>query len=227
MSHVKARQLLFTIAGYYSQQQEFLSREDVLKKIHDIKYLAAQKKIPRLTLRKELIHLENKLHHVVELEQKLRLQEKQESTKILALKQQITQLKSRLVTTEDADLQKKVDKLSHLLGECLAQKRVSEDVELQQREELELPREEKEEQLAALLQRLIALRQMLEMKEDIDPYLAKRLGERITALEDRLKSLQEITLLPKGEELLPQEELPRQVKHTLIFHTPPPQKKFR
>lgn len=222
MSFLKAQQLMLSAAKFYTQERTVFSKEDIVKKLNDIKYLSAQKKIPRLSLRKEILLLENKLQHVFELEELMTDWEKQESARVAALKQQVTMLKNRLIVCHDADLQKRVDKLSHLLGECLAKQRVKEEVALTTA--AEVPQKPgRETQIAALQQRLNLLRQTVIAKEDTNPELAQLLEEKINQLEERLQEVQQETVkLPMSEQPAGQP----QVKHTLIFHNPPPQKKY-
>ena len=133
MSNLKAFQLLMNVAGSYNQQVEDFSKQEIVKKINEIKYLSSQKKVPKLTLRKEIIHLENKLQKVFEMDKKITAQKKRESTKIKSLKDEIIILKKKLAAVEDKDLQKKVDKLSYLLAEATAKKEVGVNVKLQNR----------------------------------------------------------------------------------------------
>src|SRR3989344_8505148 len=122
--------LMMKVASASERRKELFSREEISKKINEIKYLSAQKKIPRLTLRKEIIHLEHKLRGLDQIEQEFKRKEKRESVKVIALKKQISALKQKLAATEDKDIGRKVQKLSFLLGECLAKKEVQMDVNL-------------------------------------------------------------------------------------------------
>ncbi|MBI4983503.1 hypothetical protein HZC32_02565, partial [Candidatus Woesearchaeota archaeon] len=65
-----------------------------------------------------------------EVERVLAKQKREESAAIAALKRQVSVLKSRLAVAGDKDLHKKVEKLSYLLGEFLAQRASTEDIEL-------------------------------------------------------------------------------------------------
>ena len=130
MGSFKARQLLLNTAFSYQSQRESFSRIEIVKKINEIKYLSAQKKVPKLTLRKEIIHLENKLQSIFKIEKALLAQKKRESSKIARLKKENASLKKQLAASKDQDLHKKVGKLTHLLGENLAKKEVKENVKL-------------------------------------------------------------------------------------------------
>ena len=177
--------------------------------------MSAQKKIPTITLRKEIIHLEQKLQSIFDIEKKLLTEEKRESTKVQTLKKQISTLRARLASVEDKDLQKKVDKLSHLLGECLAKSNVAEDVALTHKvtEELKISSPPKEPlaiaKVHALESRLKVLKQVIEGKKNNNPEMVELLEEKISLIESKLKGYDQ----------------PRRVKHTMIFHNPPPQKK--
>src|SRR3989344_7259305 len=130
MSSLKAMQLLSKAASIAQGERETFSRDGVSKKIQDIKYLSSQKKVPRLSLRKEVILLENQLQKVVEVEEKLNKEKEKESITVAALKQQITILKNKLKAVEDVSLEKKVNHLSFLLGEHLARKEIPGEVAL-------------------------------------------------------------------------------------------------
>ncbi len=132
MTSLKTLFLLSRVATNYKQQKDTFSSQEITTKIKEIKYLTAQKKIPRLTLRKEIIHLENKLNGIMNLENSLLQQKKQESAKITVLKKQISVLHKKIAISEDKDIQKKIERLSHLLGEMLAKKRCAQDIKLNQ-----------------------------------------------------------------------------------------------
>ena len=72
MGSFKAMLLLMKVARIFEQQQFSFSKQEILSKINEIKYLSSQKKVPKLTLRKEILHLENKLTGVLNLEKKVR-----------------------------------------------------------------------------------------------------------------------------------------------------------
>lgn len=219
MSSLKTQQFLLKVATIYLNERQVLPKADVLKIIQEIKYLSAQKKVPKLTLRKEIIHLEQQMQRVFEIEEKLNLKEKQESVKITSLKRQITLLKNRLSMAEDKDLQRKVEKLSSLLGECLAKKNSAEDANLQEHVVAEQP-VDKQTQLQVLEQRLTMLKDKVDEDEDLSLEAREQLEAKIELLEEKLQQLR--------QEELPQEETTpesQEIKHTLIFHSPPPQRK--
>lgn len=218
MDILKTQQLLQKVAVRYIRERQNYSKEEIVSKINEIKYLAAQKKVPKLTLRKDIVHLENKLQSIFELEKKILAEEKRESEKEKVLKKQIASLRRRLAHVEDKDLQKKVDKLAQLLAECVAKQKVAEDVALK----LKVHQEWKEEPLPrkplamakvhALENRLRILKGIVSERQRVEPQLVKRFASRIALIEEKLKVYQ------RGE------QRPR-IKHTLMFRSPPPQKK--
>ncbi len=129
MSFFNAYQLLTEAAYEYQHQRETFSTVEIVARINEIKYLSSQKKVPKLSLRKEIIHLENKLATVVELEQRMARRTRQDSAKEKSLKKQIKGLQNRLAMAEDKDLQKKLDQLSQLLGDYLAKKTTEAEVQ--------------------------------------------------------------------------------------------------
>lgn len=220
MTLFKAKQLLLKTASLYEHEKEMFSRIEIVNKINEIKYLAGQKKVPRLTLRKEIVHLENQLPKIFELEERLQKQKNHESAQITNLKKQIVQLKKRLEVIEDKELRKKVDKLSNLLGECLAQRRTSEDVSKIKEDKI------KEEfsrlvptakffpakplaggmlpnlaRVKLLQEKIGVLKQQLDVDKQLeqkDPEFLFQLEGKIKALEDKLNSYQtpEMLMVP-------------------------------
>jgi predicted nucleic acid-binding Zn-ribbon protein len=101
MGYLKAKQLLVTLAKVQEKEKKNFNRLEIVKKMNEIKYLSTQKKVPRLTLRKEVIHLENKIEGILELEEELMKKKKHESKRIVSLKKQITNLKKKLTACQD------------------------------------------------------------------------------------------------------------------------------
>ena len=130
MGSLQAIQLLTTAARLARDERESFSKVEINKKLQDIKYLSSQKKVPRLSLRKDIIHLENQLQGVLELEERFARQKDKESITVASLKQQLSALKNKLRAVEDLDLDKKVDHLSFLLGEHLAKREIAGEVAL-------------------------------------------------------------------------------------------------
>lgn len=175
MSHYKAKQLLISAAGYYRREKESISKLEIRKKINEIKYLSAQKKVPKISLRKEIIHLENTLESVFELEKTLLKQKTKEAAKIDALKKEVNTLRKALVASKDKDLRKKVDKLTHVLGEFKAKDEIGRDV--------------------ALSKKVAAERKFKVIKTPkvLDPHTIARVEQ----MEDRLEALKHDLMLHK------------------------------
>lgn len=177
MSSYQAKALLVKAASYYLRQKEAVSKIEIRKKINEIKYLSAQKKVPKISLRKEIIHLENTLEGIFELENALLLQQKRESVKINALKAEIAALKRLLSVSGDKDLRKKVDHLAHVLGSFKAKEEIGKDVALSWKAAAKEPREEPSvpsitdeqtiERVRLLQERLEALKQELAVSKEL------------------------------------------------------------
>ncbi|MBI2112046.1 hypothetical protein HYT52_00730 [Candidatus Woesearchaeota archaeon] len=130
---ISALDLLSKLSSAFQVQNEVFSKEEIKKKINEIKYLSTQKKIPKITLRKEIIHLENQFKKIEFLEEALERQKRLEKSRIAALKRQNEALKKKLALSGDQDLTKKVNKLTHLIGDSLAKSEVKNDVELSEK----------------------------------------------------------------------------------------------
>ncbi len=202
MPSLKAKQLLFK-AAKANKKKEKISKKEIEKKINQIKYLASKKKISKTSLKKEIINLEKQLQGIFLLEKKLKEKEEKESEDITALKKQIKDLKKRISSTKDVALRKKVEKLSHLIGDLMARDAVKNEVRF------EKAKKKIEEKAAPE----IMLKQIDEFKEKI--LALKKSGkypvEKIFALEKRLTNLER--KLPVKEVLGPQAA----VKHKMLF----------
>lgn len=217
MSLLQARQLLLHAARHYQQQRGTFSRQEIVAKINEIKYLSAQKKIPRITLRKEILHLENKLQGVLEIEQQFRKQQQQESAKVKSLKQEIAMLKRRLEAAHNKNLHRKVERLTHLLGEQAARKQVRDDVAIStkniaERKKVPAHGAADQERIGRLQQRLSLLKSEVEIQKSLGNS-TDDIEQKITLLEQKL---QEYSSQSRGE-----------IKHTLFFETPPPTAEFK
>jgi hypothetical protein len=206
MTSLQAKLLLVRLANIYRKEKAVFSRQEIVQKINQIKYLSAQKKVPKLTLRKELIHLENKLQSVFEIEQKLREQKKHESQRIAVMKRQMNKLKNQVTLCEDKNLQQKVDKLSYLLGDYLAKKEmgvkeskrkpqkiiakvkaVPIPLSLTQPEELQKLTPEEIAKIKSMQVRLKVLKQELELDKQMGKEsLLPQLEQKITQVERKL-----------------------------------------
>lgn len=219
MVSVRTQHLLAKVAQIYYAKHQAFSKEEIVQKVNEIKYLSSQKKVPKLTLRKEIIHLENKLQAIFDLEKQIFEHEKRESSKVITLKKEVAKLKERLAQSEDKDLRIKVDKLSHVLGETLAKKSSIEEVALSKKiieEEKVVDNEARIRMtlVSALETRLKKLKQEVEEKSESNPMAAKVLGTQIKMIEEKLQ-----TYLPSRETPLVKEK----VVHKMIFHPPKPQ----
>ncbi|HLC70760.1 MAG TPA: hypothetical protein VJI32_02070 [Candidatus Nanoarchaeia archaeon] len=211
MSFFNATQLLGIAAREYQQRKETFSTAEITARINEIKYLSGQKKVPKLSLRKEIVHLEQKLSTVMDVEQRMLAQKKQESMKEKNLKKQVADLKHRLASAHNKDVQKKLDRITGLLGDYVAKKRTEEEVKAaiaqlkgdkgiikspklklvvnaEQKESLILPPIKDEQPRIEMLQQRVAMLkgewELLKiLKKDM---LAKGVEEKITLLEEKL-----------------------------------------
>lgn len=143
MSSLQAYQLLVNAAKLYQAERETFSKEEIIRKINQIKYLSEQKNVPVMDIKKEILHLQNKFGYLGELEKRFNQQRKSESVKVNALKKEITELKKKLALAKEKDLHKKVEKLSFMLGEILAKQGSKIDVELSKKVVEEIKKDRK------------------------------------------------------------------------------------
>lgn len=221
MTFFTARALLLNVARLYEQQRESFSRKEIVAKLNEIKYLSSHKKVPKLTLRREVIHLEHKLERLFELEARLKKQKKEESAKVIALKKEIVYLKKRLVVAQDREMHKKIEKLSHLLGDLIAKRDAARGVTMEKHNvspPIALRRSLIERTRALLEQKVTILKQELEQKkkEGVDPTVLGKIEEQLMLLEQRLHP----AASPDDDKtIVSLEQLP--IKHTLLFDTLP------
>lgn len=199
------------------EQHESFPTEAIAKKLHEIKYLSSQKKVPRLTLRKEIVHLEDQLQSVMDSEKK---EKDKESVTIAALKQQIAILKNKLKAVEDLELDKKVDHLSFLLAEHLARKEVAGEIAMSEAAGTEDSSAQEQDQAMAdkaamLHRRLNALKQELGLHRELQtkkPEEMREIEEKIRAFEDHLRQFYE-----EHPELGSWDGSTPEVKHKMLF----------
>jgi hypothetical protein len=236
MASLTAYNLLVKAARVSMKREEAFSKKEISKKLNEIKYLASQKKVPKLSLRKEIIHLENELEKIFLVEDILIRREKQDSVRISALKNELAKLRHRLAMSEDKDLQKKVDKLSYLLGECLSQRGVQQDVLLktpQAAATLQVRQPGRIDELIisrvkALQERLVELKHKLEISRQTENALpedkAKSIEAQILYLEKKINEYYEKQEkrfeTPPGRETSSASE-GQEVKHVMLFAGPP------
>ena len=231
---IKAVQLLHKVAQEYQLQRTTFSRQEIVKKLNEIKYLSAQRKVPRLTLRKEIIHLEHKLQSLFEIETTLAKQKKQEQYKINLFKKQIRALEARVASSADKDLQKKVDKLSSLLGEYSAQKKTKEEITqieqstikkrsedqnlLRSNQDLNQQNRARASRIEMMQQRLQLLKQELQLTVEKGQNVAQ-LKLNISFFEDKLAQLDKMTV-PNAVSAVPMVIDNPADRHTLLFDLP-------
>ena len=206
---IRAKKLLQSVASAQQDRIQNINKDEISKKIGEIKYLSTQKNVPRLSLRKEIVHLEQKLKHVFDLEEKLLKNEESESLKVNSLKKQIQSLKSRLNSAEDKELREKVGKLYHILSELLAKSELKRDVqlsttllrELQNVDPIQSAAESKGRssddslkvrRVSMLLHRIKSVKHELELKAELmssDPAGLEKIKEEIKGLELKIADL--------------------------------------
>ncbi len=241
MSFFNAAQLLAIAAREYQLRRETFSTAEIVSRINEIKYLSTQKKVPKLSLRKEIIHLETKLQTVLNLEQRMLKQKHRESAKEKMLKKQVAELKNRLAAAHNKDVQKKLDRITGLLGDYVAKKRTEEEVRAaiaqlkgiekekaakslkttataQQPESSLSSVQDEQPRIAMLQQRLRMLKGEWELLKILKKdNLARGMEEKIALLEEKLEKYRKPAAI--GSKLsLPVPE----IKHTMFFSSPKP-----
>lgn len=237
MSTLKAQQFLYKAASLTELQKETFSHEEIVKKVNEIKYLIDQKKTPRFIIKNEIQNLEEELKTVSNLEKSLQKSRSQESTQVKLLKKKIELLKKRLSIAEDKELPKKVEKLSHLLGEMLAKYGTQEDVELSRKLLAEVSPKKKilkgakrivkevppldRIKVQSLLERVTSLEFELEKSKVFQKNpRALALQDKLQLIENKLKQLLASTALPEAATSAPEMVLPEDIKHDLLFGVP-------
>ena len=225
MSSLHTLQLLTAAARIAKEGRESFSKVEINKKLQDIKYLSSQKKVPRLSLRKDILHLESQLQGVLQLEERFTREKNKESITVASLKQQIATLKNKLRAVEDLELDKKVDHLSFLLGEHLAKREIAGEVAMIEAPAMQAPAYFQEEQhevsieaakkVAMLQRRLDALKHELEIHRQLgskNPAEIKQIEQTIKAFEEKLQQYYE-----QHPEAMLQEVGTIEVKHKMLF----------
>lgn len=232
MSSLKTKQLLSNVAKEHESSKRTFSKKEIKDKINEIKYLSSQKTVPKLSLRKEIMHLERKLESVFEIEKKLLKSKKSENSKVQSLKRQIMMLKKRLQSTQDEELRKKVAKLSHLLGDALAKSDSQKDIELsknilgavddieEQRKNIHQNNQRVEHRIRLVMNRLHMLKQELELNKKLekgDPKQIQKITQGIGLLEKNLEMYKtkfphlrnKFTMVPEQPKKVVQKEAPK------------------
>lgn len=202
MSLLHTKRFLLRLAQRTFKREGHLDRKEISRRLEKLKRLAHEK-TPPLTIKKELLHLENQLHGVFRLEQKLQDEDKKEKAEIQTLKKQVTQLKRTLQLSQQQEVKKKVDKLSFLIGDLMARHET-----------------EREIQSKEIIQRAIEAQQQPELGPSVD--------EQITLFEQKLATLKAAGGVPEKQLALFQLRLaalkkkqliqqPGEVKHRMLF----------
>ncbi len=191
-------QLLLTVAKHLEQERLSFSRQEIIKNMNQVKYLSAQKDVPKLTLRKEIIHLENKLKGVFDFEKKLHQKEKEDKGKMSSLKRQVTILHKKLDSCEDQDMNSRLEKVSHLIGEFLAKHGTEIDVELSRQLVQELRIKEKKvkiEKSKGKSQKITSQEQIVKEEHNLSSEEKSRIEQlyrRLQALKQQIKIDEEL-----------------------------------
>lgn len=227
MFFLKSKQLLIKAAKLSQKKEEKISKREIRKKIHQIKYLTSRKKIPKNTLRKEITRLEKQLQSVFLLEKKLKEKEKETNKEIADFKKQIRDMKRNGCISKDITLRKKVEKLSHLIGDLAAKEVIKKEVNF----------EKSKISITEKTAPVLTLKKIDELQEKIlalknsgkcSPEKIFQLKERLTNLEKRLpvRYLYEPNVTRHkmlfGSNVKKTPELKKDVKE--IFLPPPPKK---
>ena len=198
MSNVRAKQLLRNAAKTHNEMQTRISKDEIRHRINEIKYLSSQEDVPKFSLRKEILHLEQKLESVFNIEARLLQTEKREESKINSLRKQIVMLRHRLEKSEDKDLQRKLHRLSGILSDALAKNVTAQDVQITQKLATAMSEADKAAQtvvktnvdtanrMQTILNRIKVMHQELEIQkhlDNVDPKKIEALGERIKRIE--------------------------------------------
>ena len=174
---------------------------------------------------------------ISDLEKSLQKSRAQESTQVKLLKKKIDLLKKRLSIAEDKELPKKVEKLSHLLGEMLAKYGTQEDIELSRKLLAEVSPKKKifkksnrmvesapsldRNKVQSLLERVTTLKFELEKSKVFQKNPnALALQNKLQLIENKLKQLLASTAPPEAITNAPENVLPEDIKHDLLFGVP-------
>ena len=215
---LKAKQVLVKAAKLTQQKEEKINKKEIEKKINQIKYLSGKKKISKVTLKKQINSLEKQLKGVLLLEKKLKTNKKKDDKKIQDFKKQIRSLKKKLVHAKDVSLRKKVNKLSHLIGDLVAKQDVKKEVTFEKKKNKLVSHSEKitVEKIYELKKRLVKIRDSGKYSPDKIDLMEKKLFEMEKKLDLSPQALPTSpTGIPRGEMPMIKDKAP--VKHKLMF----------
>ncbi|MBR9682913.1 hypothetical protein GOV03_00025 [Candidatus Woesearchaeota archaeon] len=180
----KSRQLLLRAAKLGQEEEEKVSKKEIEKRINQIKYLTSDKKFPKIVIRKEILKLEKLLRSVLVFKDKIQEQEKKKTKEIAELKQQIKELRKKILASQDPSLKKKVEKLSHILGELMAKDDITKEVRFEKARIIKVP-----ETVVLTIRKIDNLREKILTLRDsgtVPPEKIAQLKKRLTNLEKKL-----------------------------------------
>lgn len=230
MPSLRSKQLLLKAAQLSQQQEQKISKKEIEKKIHQIKYLSSQKKISKASLKKEITLLEKHLRGIFLLEKKLKEKQKSSRKEIKSLKKQLQNFKKQLSAAKDPQLRKKVDKLSNLVGDLMAKKEVQKEVQFE-KAKAKLPQKPPQKPSPKHPPQLplkkpipastvITLKKIDQLQDRI--FALKKSGkyprEKLAPLEQRLTALEKNLTLSSALPSAPPTAEP--IKHKLLFGPP-------
>ncbi len=219
MTFLRTQQLMRLLSRAYHDEKTKVSKAEIQAKINEIKYMAGLKNVSRLNIRKEMIHLEHQLQGLYDMEKKLMMKKMRENKKEKMLKEEIARLRHKLALSADKDMHQKIERVSYMLGDYLAQERAKKEVVesvkgLRHAKKKVLQQKIIEsadvgERVRVLQERIEALKETLEAHQELetsDPEKIKMIEQNIMMLDAKLQQL----VSPVKEE----------VKHTMIFSLP-------
>lgn len=203
------------LAKLSQKQSKKISQEEIKNKINLVKSLAFHEKPPKSALKRELVYFEKYLESILLLEKNLErslLQKEQaHQQQISSLKKQIAGLRQKIVALDDSSLKKKVERLSHFIGDLMARHSVKKEVRFEQA---------KHQLSQKKLVSPLTLKKINDFQQKI--LALKSSGnysqEKIAALEQRLTALEK-RLDPRS--LLKENKKKEAVRHHLLFGPSP------
>ncbi len=185
MSSLRSKQLLIKFAKASQEKVEKINKKKINKKINQIKYLSSRKKISKTTLKKEIMELEKELRGILLLKDKLKKKTKEENKQISQLKKQVRDLREKMSASQNNDLRKKVEKLSHIIGDIVAKKEIKKEVEFEKTKKI------LDEQM--INEQEVTLRRIDDLQKRISAIKKSKEypKEKIAQLEKRLRKLEE------------------------------------
>ena len=186
-----------------SQEERKDSKREIEKKINQIRLLTSKSDVSQPALKEEIKELEKHLKNLISLEKKLKERDKE----ITVLKKQMNTMKQKLSSGESAALKKKIEKISHFLGDLMAKEAVRKDVHF------EKVKRKLEGKISSAPPAAypITLKKIDQLQEKIlvlkkagkyPPEKIAQLEERLTALEKKLSPETALTSKPVQHRML-------------------------